>query len=416
MEYKPRHIDSELSRSLEASGAVLLEGPRGCGKTSSALDISASNVRLDIDKKKRELATISPELLLQGDTPRLIDEWQLVPEIFNHIRAEVDSRQEVGQFILTGSSKPIDSDGLHPGSHRVLRLRMRPLTFTEWSSSNDLVSLADVLQGKDVSASAESVSLMEIAEEVCIGGWPTLQKRTVSQAQDLNRSYLEDVYRADFDQVRPGSDSERARAVVQSLARNVSTETSVSALASEVSLKLGFSVEPETVSSYLQALNDLSLVENVQPWLVHLRSKDVIRRSAKRYFVDPSLAAAALGATPENLIDDLETFGLMFENLVVKDLLVYAQNLGYQLRHFRDSSGLEVDVVLTANNGDWFGIEIKLNPNRADQASKQLQKFRDKVDSEQTGKCLGLAVITYSELSYKRPDGVYLLGINELTI
>lgn len=416
MEYKSRLIDSELSKSLQASGAVLLEGPRGCGKTSTALDASASNVRLDTEKQKRQLASISPAMLLPGETPRLIDEWQLVPEIFNHVRAEVDARQEVGQFILTGSSKPINTEGLHPGSHRVLRLRMRPLTVTEWSDSKDMVSLADVLAGRDVSGLSDPIQLTEIADEVCKGGWPILQKRTVSQAQDLNRSYLEDVYRADFDQVRPGSDSERARAVVQALARNVSTEKSNSALSSEVSAKIGFTVEPETAASYLQALADLSLIENLQPWLAHLRSKDVVRKSAKRYFVDPSLAAAALGATPENLIDDLETFGLLFENLVVKDLFVYAQNLGFQLRHFRDSSGLEVDVVLTANNGDWFGIEIKLNPNRADQASKQLQKFRDKVDADQTGKCLGLAVITYSEFSYKRPDGVYLLGINQLTV
>ena len=416
MDYKKRVIDSELQEALRTSGAVLLEGARGCGKTSSALKVSASSVRLDLDVQLREIASFSPEILLPGETPRLIDEWQLAPEVFNQIRAEVDARQDVGQFLLTGSSKPIDTEGIHPGSHRFLRLRMRPLTMTEWSENKVLVSLADVLAGKNVSGRSGPTQIKQLASEICKGGWPILQKRSVSQAQALNRSYLEDVYRADFHQVRPGSDSDRARAVVQALARNVSTETSNRALAQEVGARLGFSVEPETVASYLQALADLSLIENIQPWLVHLRSKDIVRKSAKRYFVDPSLAAAALGATPDNLIADLETFGLMFENLVVKDLLVYAQSLDMTLRHFRDSSGLEVDVVLIANNGDWFGVEVKLNPKRADQASKQLQKFREKLDSEQTGKCLGLAVITYSELSYKRPDGVYLLGINQLTV
>ncbi len=416
MDYKQRHIDRELTSSLQASGAVLLEGPRGCGKTSSALKIAKSSVRLDLDPQQRELASFSPGLLLAGETPRLIDEWQLVPEVFNHIRAEVDSRQKVAQFILTGSSKPVSKEGLHPGSHRVLRLRMRPLTLSEWDDSEDLVSLAEVLDGKNVSVQSDETHLPTLAESICRGGWPTLQDRTVEQAQSLNRSYLEDVFRADFNQVRPGSDSDRARAVAGSLARNVSTEISTRSLASEVSKRLGFDVEPETVSNYLQALADLSLTDEVEPWLVHLRSKDVVRKSAKRYFVDPSLAIAALGASPENLISDLDTFGLMFENLVIRDLMVYAQSLGFEIRHFRDSSGLEVDAVLSASNGDWFGVEIKLNPNRVPEACTPLHKFKAKVDGENSGKCLGLAVITYSQFSYQREDGVYVLGINHLTV
>lgn len=416
MSYKKRHIDVELARSLETAGAVLIEGPRGCGKTSSALNQANSSVRLDLDSQSRELAGLSPALLLEGDTPRLIDEWQIVPEIFNHVRAEVDARQQAGQFVLTGSSRPLDAQGIHPGAHRVLRLRMRPLTSSEWGDKENLVSLADLVEGKSVSVRSDSHELHALANMVCKGGWPILQDKTVTQAIQMNNSYLQDVYRSDFDQVKPGSDSLRAGAVVSALARNVSTEVSNRALAREIGERLGTSVESETVSDYNQALSDLSLIESVEPWLVHLRSKDVIRKKAKRYFVDPSLAVAALGATPDGLISDLNTFGLLFENLVIRDLLVYSQNLGFELRHYRDSSGLEVDAILTKTNGDWFGIEIKLNPNRADEASKQLHRFKEKLDVEKNGRCLGLAILTYSEFSYKRADGVYVISIDQLGI
>lgn len=415
MTYKRRLLDAELSQALETAGAVLIEGPRGCGKTSSAQDQANSSVRLDLDTQSRELAALSPQLVLAGETPRLIDEWQMVPEIFNHIRAEVDRRQKPGQFILTGSSRPLNADGIHPGAHRVLRLQMRPLTTSEWNETEELISLSDLTQGKQVSVKSESHELTALADIICKGGWPILQNKTPSQAIQMNNSYLKDVYRDDFDSVRPGSDSLKANAVVSALARNVSTEISTRALAREIGERLGTSIEPETVSDYNQALNDLSLVESVEPWMVHLRSKDVIRKSAKRYFVDPSLAVAALGASPETLIADLNTFGLLFENLAIRDLLVYAQNLGFELRHYRDSSGLEIDAILTKTNGDWFGIEIKLNPNRADEASQQLLRFREKLDAKKGGVCLGLAVLTFSEFNYQRADGVYVISVNQLT-
>ena len=414
MDYKPRVVDRELTAALNTLGAVLVEGPRACGKTATSLQQAASSVRLDTDPGALDLARLDPALVLAGETPRVVDEWQLAPTLWNSVRRAVDERQERGQFILTGSSVPADDATRHSGAGRILRLRMRPMTFFESGHSDGSVSLESLLRGEPGSSASGSLGVVETVDQLCIGGWPALQGLPVGAAQRALRSYLDDVARVDVtrvDDVR--REPARVARVIRSLARNVATEVSAAKLAVDASSD-GEPMKAATLAEYLATLERLMVVENQNSWATHLRSRDSVRKAPKRHFVDPSLAVAALGASPVKLLGDLNTLGLLFESLVLRDLRVYAQPLDGVITHYRDDSGLEVDAIVSLSDGTWAAVEIKLGEAKADEGAASLLKFAAKVDTAKVGVPQALIVITTGRYAYTRADGVQVIPLSVL--
>ena len=414
MAYSPRIMDAQLKEALGVLGAVVIEGPRACGKTSTALQFSNSSVLFDTDENAKELANQSPQSLLEGETPRLFDEWQLAPVIWNHVRRAVDERQRKGQFILTGSAMVPPDENRHPGTGRFIRLKMRPMSLFESGLSEGSVSLAELLQGDPPTATMGTLSLKDLIDVLCRGGWPGFADYPVKQSLAANRAYLDDVLDHDFSSIRQTRNHGRVGKVVKSLARHVSTEVSLRRITSDVIGDGGEPIKPDTISDYLDALRQMMIIENVGPWAGHLRSRAVLRKSEKRYFVDPSLAVAALGATPQKLLADLKTVGFLFENLVVRDLLVYAGALDATLSHYRDSDSREVDVIVSAPGGQHLAIEIKLGNVSVDQAAKNLLRFRDNLADPEERNSMHLVVITSGTASYQRQDGVNVVSIAHL--
>ena len=414
MAYSPRVIDTQLKEALGVLGAVVIEGPRACGKTSTALQFSKSSVRFDTDENAKELANQSPESLLQGETPRLFDEWQLAPIMWNHVRRAVDERQRNGQFILTGSAMVPPDQSRHPGTGRFIRLTMRPMSLFESGLSDGSVSLGAMLQGDPLTGAMGTLSLNDVIEGLCRGGWPGFADYPTKQSLAANKAYLADVLDHDFSSIRQTRNPTRVGKVVKSLARHVSTEVSLRRIASDVMGDGNESIKPDTVSDYLDALRQMMITESLQPWVGHLRSRSALRKSEKRYFVDPSLAVAALGATPQKLLADLKTVGFLFENLVIRDLLVYADSLDASLSHYRDSDSREVDVIVSAPGGQHLAIEIKLGNVSVDQAAKNLLRFRDNLADPEERNSMHLAVITSGTASYQRKDGVNVVSIAHL--
>ena len=422
-EYRPRVADRELGRRLARSGAVLIEGPRACGKTMTARQVAASTLMLDADRSARRAAGVDPGFLLRGETPRLIDEWQIVPEIWNHVRHAVDERPGRGHFILTGSAVPPDDITRHTGAGRVSRLRLRPMSLFELRRSTGEVSVERLLAGAPVPSSTAELSVREIAELVCVGGWPghlgsSAQDPPLSPGDAMaeNRDYLGEVCRTDIRRVDgSGRDPARVGRFLQSLGRNVATCASTATLARDAGGP-DHRLNHHTASSYMTALERLMIVEDQAPWAPHLRSRSRLRTSPKRHFVDPSLAVAALSAGPDHLLHDFEWFGFLFESMVIRDLRVYAQASGAVVYHYRDNTGLEVDAVVDAGLGRWAAFEIRLGEGRVDEAARTLLKFRDRVDTGRCGEPAALAVIVGSGYGYRRPDGVGVIPVGGLGV
>ena len=421
--YWPRVADRELRQRLARSGAVLIEGPRASGKTATARQVAASRVMLDADSSARRAAAVDPGFLLQGATPRLIDEWQVVPEIWNHVRHDVDERPGRGHFILTGSSVPPDDLTRHTGAGRISRLRLRPMSLLELRRSSGEVSLARLLAGGSVAGATAELSVEELAELVCVGGWPGHPGSSAEDpplsAQDAmaeNRDYLGEICRTDIRRV-DGLERDPARVgrFLQSLGRNVSTSASMATLARDAGGPDG-SLTNHTARSYMTALERLMVVEDQPPWAPHLRSRSRLRTAPKRHFVDPSLAVAALSSGPEHLLHDFEWFGFLFESMVVRDLRVYAQASGAAVYHYRDNTGLEVDAVVEAGPGRWAAFEIKLGAGRVDDGARTLLKFADRVDTERCGEPAALGVIVGSGYGYRRPDGIQVIPVGGLGV
>jgi predicted AAA+ superfamily ATPase len=413
--YLNRVVDGELTRRLVANGAVLIEGPKACGKTETARRQAASEVLLDIDLAAREAAAIDPGLVLDGPVPRLIDEWQTVVPLWNRVRREVDARKEPGQFILTGSATPADDVMRHTGAGRFGRVRMRPLSLFEAATSTGSVSLADALNGAATATPDPGVTVRDLIEEVVRGGWPGIRGLAVPDAAQAVRDYVEQITRTDIsavDGVR--RDPTRVLTVLRSLARHTATQATLKTLASDSDVPAGAGVASyETVSSYLGALGRLMVVEDVPAWNTHLRSSHQLRTSPTRHFVDPSLAVAALRATPDTLLADLNFFGLLFESLVVRDLRVYAQGLDGAVYHYRDQTGLEVDAIVDTGER-WGAFEIKLGTNRIDEAASHLTTFAGRIDTTKRGPAAVLAVIVGTGYGYVRSDGVHVIPIGSL--
>lgn len=409
-DYIPRVVDGELEHALRGQTAVLLEGAKGVGKTMTASHRAKSRVLLDVDQSARTAAEVDPSLVLAGETPRLIDEWQEVPTIWNHVRRAVDAHE--GPFILTGSAVAADDATRHTGAGRFVWLRMRPMTLYELGRSTGSASLQRLLEGQLPSAQADELTISELTEMTCVGGWPALVGSSVTSAQGVLNGYLDSVARTDIRRVDGVSrDPHKVWSVLRSLARNVSTEVSIATIARDTGGSDG-PVDEDTARSYLAALERLMVLEDQPAWAPRLRSRARLRSAPKRHFCDPSLAAAALKATPDLLLRDLNYFGFLFESLVVRDLRVYAQHVGASVFHYRDNIG-EVDVVID-DGVRWGALEVKLGVAYVDEAAKGLKRFVERVDTEHRGQPAFLGVVVPTRYGYTRDDGIHVIPVQAL--
>jgi len=408
-EYLPRISDGILNEHLETMGAVLIEGAKWCGKTSTARRMAGSVLMLqDPDQQENFKMTTQtkPSLLLRGNTPRLLDEWQMYPVLWDAVRFAVDQRGEVGQFILTGSAVPADGAAMHTGTGRITRMLMRPMSLYESGDSTGEVSLKMLFSGKTDIAGLSKLTIERLAYLICRGGWPGAIRLDEKAALHVAAAYLEavinaDIHRVDGIEKNPG----RVRLFLRSLARNMCTLATAKTLIDDV-VANDVSMTEKTYTSYMNALKRIFVVENSPAWQPSLRSKTAIRSSEKRNFVDPSLGIAALQASPDHLLDDFETFGFFFESLCTRDIRVYSQTLGGDVYHYRDRSGLEADMIIRLHNGQWAAIEVKMGSKQIDEAAGHLIALRERIDTSRVGEPAFLMVLTGGEYAYKRKDGV----------
>jgi len=418
MEYKQRIADMLLQRKLLGKGAVQIEGPKWCGKTTTAKQIAKSILDLGDDtvlRKSTQMMEISPNTLLRGDVPRLIDEWQTIPGLWDTIRSEVDKRGDVGQFILTGSSVLPEADmTIHSGTGRYSHIHMRPMSLYESGESSGLVSLEDLFNDVDFEPIPCDYILEDIAFMLCRGGWP--QAVTVAREVALDQAfeYVDDVTKRDIQRVdKVKRNEDRARRLLRSYARNLAHQVPYGTLKADMQANDEQTLDEDTVANYISALKRLYVIEDMPAWNPNLRSKAAVRTTDTRHFVDPSIGTAALGLGPEDLVNDLDTFGLLFENMAVRDLRVYADALLGEVHHYRDSDGLECDAVLHRRNGTYGLIEIKLGgASNIEKGAKTLNDLAAKIDTtKMKNPSFKMVLIAVGEYAYKRKDDVYVVPI-----
>ena len=417
MNYKERIADSELERKLGASGAVLIRGAKACGKTEMAKQFAHSILQVDRDENVSTLMETSPKRLLVGETPRLIDEWQLQPNLWNYIRHEVDERQKSAQFILTGSANPEEAANMHSGAGRFTIVDMRTMSWKELGFSTGKVSLGKLFEGHKIDIYDEPLELGFIIEKIFIGGFPTLLGKTKNQAADLNRAYVELLAEVDMSRVsNTKRDPVKVRSLLRSLARNTATKVDISSLEKDVFAQEKSAITRPTLYDYLEALNRLMILEDQPAWNPHIRSSFTLRKTPKRHFTDVSLAVAALGVNEKSLINNLTFTGFLFESLVTHDLRVYAQANDAKVYHYLDSSGMEVDCIVQKFNGDWCAFEIKLGTGQIDEAAAKLLKFASVIDTQKSQAPKSLNIITGTGISYTRKDGVNVISLASLGV
>lgn len=417
MAYLERISDFELKRKMESSGAVLVRGPKACGKTESAKQIANSFLYLDRDEQVPMLMDVAPKKLLEGDTPRLIDEWQVQPKLWDYIRHEVDERQEVGQFILTGSANPEESVKMHSGAGRFTVVDMRTMSWQELGCSSGKVSLKDLFNGASVELNDNRLDIEFIIDRMIIGGFPSLINKSAKQAIDLNRAYIELLAEIDISMVSGiKRDPRKVRSLLKSLSRNTATLVDISSIERDIFENEKNIVSRPTVYDYLDALERLMVIENQPAWNVHLRSSNSLRQMPKRHFTDVSLAVATLGADANSLINNLHFTGFLFESQVVHDLRVYAQANDAKVYHYRDSSNLEVDAVVQKENGQWCAFEIKLGTAQIEEAAANLKKFESDIDTKKSGVPTSLNIITGTGMTYARKDGINVISLASLGV
>jgi len=412
--YIPRTSDKLFESLLESTGAVLVEGAKWCGKTQSSLQIAKSSIYLqDPDEGPGYLAMADtkPSLLLEGTPPLLIDEWQMAPVIWDAVRFAVDKRGLIGQFILTGSATPTDNEKAHSGTGRIARMLMRPMSLFESKESNGKVSLRDLFNGKTDIESKSSLSIEQIALAICRGGWPA----AVVSGKESTRTamnYVDSIINMDIQRVDGiEKDPERARVLLHSLARNISTLATATTIMADMQAN-ETSITNKTLDSYLNALRRLFVIEDVPAWQPSLRSRTAIRTTRKRQFVDPSIATAVMRANPKGILRDFKTFGFLFETLCTRDLRVYAQANDGEVFHYRDKSELEADLIVKLHDGRWAAVEVKLGMKQIDEAADNLLKLSNKVDAEKMNPPSFLLVLTGGQVAYRRPDGVLVVPIS----
>jgi predicted AAA+ superfamily ATPase len=415
MSYVKRIIDSELRKKLQSSGAVLIRGPKACGKTESARQVAGSILYVDRDEQVSAVMETDPRRLLVGKTPRLIDEWQIQPKLWNYIRHEIDDRSLPTQFILTGSANPEETANMHSGAGRFTIIDMRTLSWQELGFSSGTISMKDLFEGAKMKSHDEPVALDFIIERIVIGGFPILLGKTASQAMEVNRGYIELLTEVDMSRVSDvRRDPMKVRSLLRSIARNSATIVEVTTLERDMGEKEHVGASRPTIYDYLNALERLMITEEQPAWNTHIRSSATLRKAPKRHFTDVSLAVAALGADTKSLLADLHFTGFLFESLVTHELRVYAQANDASVYYYRDSSGLEVDAVVQRFNGEWMAFEIKLGTGQLDDAAANLKKLVSVLDARKVAAPKSLNIIIGTGISYTRPDGINVISIGSL--
>ena len=415
MNYVGRISDFELKRKLSASGAVLIRGPKACGKTESARQLAGSTLYIDRDPQVDALMNAAPQRLLVGETPRLIDEWQIQPRIWDYVRHEVDERKKNAQFILTGSSNPEDTARMHSGAGRFTTVDMRTMSWQEMGFSNGNISLAKLFEGEKIKIVDHPIDLELIVERIIVGGFPANLNRKSHQASELNRAYIELLAEVDMSKVSGvKKDPIKVRSLLKALARNTSTLVELSTLEKDINDRDKTGISRPTIYEYMDALQRLMIIEDQPAWNPHIRSSYSLRKSPKRHFTDVSLAVAALGANDDRLLNDLNFTGFLFESMVTHDLRVYAQANDAGVYHYRDASGLEIDSIIQKYNGDWCAFEIKLGTGQLEDAAMNLKKFVAQLDPKKTKAPVSMNIITGTGISYTRNDGINVISIGSL--
>lgn len=418
--YYQRLIEKEIEKKLKSSGAIVVAGPKFCGKTTTCMLYQKSFIKLNT-KQAITMARMNPKAVLGGEKPRLIDEWQTTPDIWNQVKDDLDFDYQFGKYILTGSSTPADKTEIHhSGAGRIAPLKMRPMSLWESKESKGTVSLSDLFDGGaefpwDINA---DFTLDDVAFLICRGGWPisVLAQRDI--ALEITKNYynglfvFEDSENERFRNKKP----EVLRMILRSYARNISTEAAVSTIISDIRQSNERTMDTKTYDDYMEALKDLYIIEDMEAWNPNIRSKTSIRSTPTRHFVDTSIACRSLGVSPEDLKRDLESFGLFFEDFAVRDLAIYANSLGGTVKHYRDNAGLECDAVVHLEDGRWGGIEIKLGgDDLINDGASSLKKLRDKIIEKSDEKAPSfLLVLTAVGGAYQREDGVFVAPINLL--
>jgi len=413
--YQERVTDKILQNKLQSAGAVLIEGPKWCGKTATATAAAASVLYMqdpDYTNSYLQTANIKPSLLLEGDKPRLLDEWQMAPQLWDAVRFAVDKANEKGQFILTGSASPNDNVVAHTGTGRIVRLFMRTMSLLESQESNGTITLQNLFNNSEEEVvGISTLTIEKLAYALCRGGWPSAvvgnQKVALKQVYD----YVDAIVNNDISTVdNIEKNPTRVRLLLRSLARNITTTANMSVLKQDIESS-DMTLSEKTISGYINALKRIFVVEDLEAWSPKLRSKSMIRTSNKRHFVDPSIAIAAMRATPEKLLQDFETFGLLFESLCVRDLRIYAEAIDGEVFHYQDSTNLEADAIVQLRDGRWGAVEVKMGSSKIDEAAKNLLKLASKMDTDKMNPPSFLMVLTATEFAYRREDGVLVVPL-----
>lgn len=418
--YYKRLIEKNIERKMKSSGAVLVAGPKFCGKTTTCMRFQKSFLKLST-KQTITMARMNPKGALQGEKPRLIDEWQKAPDIWNQVRDDLDMDYQFGKYILTGSSTPADKTEVHhSGAGRITPVKMRPMSLWESNESKGEVSLSELFgQNDDFPwVMNENWKLEDVAHVLCRGGWPISVIAQKDIAVEITRNYFNGLFVfEDCENERfRNKDPEVLKMIVRSYARHISTEAAKTTIIKDVRQQNERTMDPKTFDDYLEALKDLYILEDMQAWNPSIRSKTSIRSTPTRHFVDTSIACRALNVGPEDLMQDLETFGLMFEDMAVRDLQIYADTIGGEVRHYRDNAGLECDAVVHLEDGRWGAVEIKLGGDDLVEAGAvSLKALRDKIVEKSDERAPSfLMVLTAVGGAYEREDGVLVAPVNML--
>ena len=415
MDYKVRIIETEIERKLNASGAILIKGPKSCGKTETAKRFAKSILQVDRDEQVPIIMSVDPKRLLAGETPRLLGEWQEQPKLWNYVRHEVDERQKKGEFILTGSANPDEDVRLHSGAGRFTVVEMQTMSWQEMGYSSGLISMSQLLNGEPFSVFDNGIDIELIVERMLKGGWPALLESSLEEAMLMNRGYVDLL--ADIDMSRVSNikrDPQKVRALLRSIARNVSTLVDNSTFSKDIKTMENSDLSRPTITDYLDALSRLMILEEQQAFNTHIRSASALRKSPKRHFCDVSLAIAALKLNKEALLNDLKYAGFLFESLVYHDLKMYARANDADIFHYRDSTGLEIDAIVHQNDNHWAAFEVKLGVGMIEEAAQNLLKFNNIIDSQKTPKPASLNIITGTGMSFTRADGINVISIASL--
>ena len=416
--YYSRLIEKEIDRKLKSSGAVVIVGPKFCGKTTTAMLFQKSMIRLNT-KQIIQIVSMNPTPYLEGDNPRLIDEWQTVPDIWNSIKNNLDLDYEFGKFILTGSSTPADKEDIyHSGAGRITPIKMKTMSLFESNESKGLVSLSKLFEESKINIFDlnNDFTLEEAAYLICRGGWPISLQDDKELGLEIMYNYYNSLFIFEYSDNEKFRDlkPETLKTILASYARNISTEASISSMLRDLEIRDNFKIDRDTLEKYIEALNDLYIIEDVNAWNPNIRSKTSIRTTPTRHFVDTSIACRALNISPNDLVNDLNTMGLFFEDLAVRDLKIYANTFGGEVRHYRDNAGLECDAVIHLPNGKWGAIEIKLGGEKAiDDAAKSLKLLKNKIinkSNEQEPSFM--MILTAVGSLYQRDDGIIVVPIN----